>query len=58
VGWALGIGRVGAILGPLIAGALLASHMSYGMLFLLGAIAPVCATTAVFSKGRVYGRKI
>jgi AAHS family 4-hydroxybenzoate transporter-like MFS transporter len=58
VGWALGIGRVGAILGPLIAGALLASHMSYGMLFLLGAIAPVCATTAVFSMGRVYGRKI
>jgi len=57
VGWALGIGRIGAILGPLIAGALLASHMSYGVLFLLGAIAPVCATTAVFSMGRVYGRK-
>jgi len=55
VGWALGIGRIGAILGPLIAGALLAEHWSYGALFLLGAIAPVCATTAVFSMGRVYG---
>ena len=56
VGWALGIGRIGAILGPLIAGQLLAEHWSYGALFLLGAIAPVCATTAVFSMGRVYGK--
>jgi MFS transporter, AAHS family, 4-hydroxybenzoate transporter len=56
VGWALGIGRVGAILGPLIAGALLAEHWSYGALFLLGSVAPVCATTACFSMGRVYGR--
>ncbi len=56
VGWALGIGRVGAILGPLIAGALLAEHWSYGSLFLLGAAAPVCTTAACFSMGRVYGR--
>jgi AAHS family 4-hydroxybenzoate transporter-like MFS transporter len=56
VGWALGIGRFGAILGPLIAGFLLAAHMSYGMLFLLGALAPVCSTLAILGMGRVYGK--
>ncbi len=56
VGWALGIGRFGAILGPLIAGVLLGAHMSYGMLFLLGALAPVCSTLAILGMGRVYGK--
>ncbi|MGH6969310.1 MAG: hypothetical protein ACREEL_05135 [Stellaceae bacterium] len=56
VGWALGIGRIGGIIGPLIAGALLSAHMSYGLLFLLGAIAPLCSTAAVFGMGRVYRR--
>jgi AAHS family 4-hydroxybenzoate transporter-like MFS transporter len=54
VGWALGVGRIGGILGPLIAGALLSAHMSYTLLFLLGALAPLCAMIAVFSMGRVY----
>jgi AAHS family 4-hydroxybenzoate transporter-like MFS transporter len=54
VGWALAVGRIGGILGPLVAGALLAEHVSYGALFLLCAIAPVCATAAVFGMGRVY----
>lgn len=56
VGWALGIGRIGGILGPLIAAALLGAHMSYGLLFLLGAISPLVSTLAVFSMGRVYRR--
>jgi AAHS family 4-hydroxybenzoate transporter-like MFS transporter len=34
-GWALGIGRIGAIGGPLIGGALLAAHVSVQNLFLL-----------------------
>ncbi|HYL31707.1 MAG TPA: MFS transporter [Stellaceae bacterium] len=54
VGWALGIGRIGGILGPLIASALLAAHMSYGLLFLLGAISPLVSTIAVFGMGRIY----
>jgi MFS transporter, AAHS family, 4-hydroxybenzoate transporter len=34
-GWALGVGRIGAIAGPLIGGALLARHMSTQNLFLV-----------------------
>lgn len=34
-GWALGIGRIGAIAGPIIGGALLATHMPVQHLFLL-----------------------
>jgi MFS transporter, AAHS family, 4-hydroxybenzoate transporter len=54
-GWALGIGRIGGILGPLAAAALLEAHMANGTLFLLGAIAPLCATGAVVAMARVYG---
>jgi AAHS family 4-hydroxybenzoate transporter-like MFS transporter len=54
-GWALGIGRIGGILGPLAASALLQAHMANGTLFLLAAIAPLCATVAVVAMARVYG---
>jgi len=57
VGWALGIGRIGGIIGPLLAGALLARHMGYDMLFLLGALAPLCTTAAMFAMSRRYGGK-
>src|SRR5262249_50071819 len=43
VGWALGIGRFGAAVGPLIGSALLAAKTPVGKLFLLGAIPPACA---------------
>jgi AAHS family 4-hydroxybenzoate transporter-like MFS transporter len=48
VGWALGIGRFGAILAPLVGGALLASGIAAEMVFVL-AIAPtlVCAAVIV-----------
>jgi AAHS family 4-hydroxybenzoate transporter-like MFS transporter len=54
VGWSLGIGRIGAILGPLIAGALLAAQYPMQSLFMLGAIAPACACVACFTMGRNY----
>ena len=50
------MGCFGGFLGPLIGGALLAAHMSYSALFLLGAITPLCATIAVYSMGRAYRR--
>lgn len=45
-GWALGVGRVGSILGPLIGGVLIASGMSLRSLFVCAAI-PVAVTAAV-----------
>ncbi len=38
VGWALGVGRLGAVIGPLVAGYLIAGNMQLGWLFLLFAI--------------------
>jgi AAHS family 4-hydroxybenzoate transporter-like MFS transporter len=38
VGWALGIGRIGSILGPLIGGILLSQNFSTATIFLYGAI--------------------
>lgn len=53
-GWALGIGRIGGILGPLAAAALLEAHIANSALFLLGAIAPLCATGAIVAMARAY----
>jgi AAHS family 4-hydroxybenzoate transporter-like MFS transporter len=46
VGWALGIGRVGSIAGPLVGGALLALHWATGPLFLAAAVPALCAAAA------------
>jgi MFS transporter, AAHS family, 4-hydroxybenzoate transporter len=46
-GWALGIGRFGAVVGPLIGAALLAAKMPVATLFLLGAIPSACAALAL-----------
>jgi len=53
VGWALGIGRVGAIVGPLIGGALLDMKWSAGEVFLMAAAAALCAALAAFSLSRL-----
>jgi MFS transporter, AAHS family, 4-hydroxybenzoate transporter len=55
VGWALGIGRVGAIVGPLIGGALLDMKWSAGEVFLTAAAAALCAALAAFSLSRLAG---
>ncbi|BAM87550.1 4-hydroxybenzoate transporter [Bradyrhizobium oligotrophicum S58] len=48
MGWALGIGRIGSIVGPLIGGAMLASHVDVETLFVVAAIpALVAAATAL-----------
>src|ERR1700710_1314539 len=46
VGWALGIGRVGSIVGPLIGGALLSAKWSTGSVVLAAATAALCAAVA------------
>jgi AAHS family 4-hydroxybenzoate transporter-like MFS transporter len=55
VGWALGIGRVGSILGPLVGGALLIAKWSTQAVFMAAAIAALCAALAAFSLGRIAG---
>jgi len=55
VGWALGIGRVGSIVGPLVGGALLTMKWSTAAVFLAAAAAALCAALAAFSLGRLAG---
>lgn len=51
VGWALGIGRAGSILGPLVAGVLLAERWTTPSLFLLAAGPALLAAAAALSLG-------
>jgi AAHS family 4-hydroxybenzoate transporter-like MFS transporter len=47
VGWALGIGRIGSILGPLVAAGLLTLHVSVRGIFLVSAIPALVAAGAI-----------
>ena len=53
VGWALGVGRVGSIVGPLVGGVLLSLKWSAGEVFVVAALAALCAALAAFSLGRL-----
>jgi AAHS family 4-hydroxybenzoate transporter-like MFS transporter len=55
VGWALGIGRVGSIIGPLVGGVLLTMKWSAGAVFLAAAVAALCAALAAFCLSRLAG---
>jgi MFS transporter, AAHS family, 4-hydroxybenzoate transporter len=55
VGWALGIGRIGSIVGPLVGGALLSAKWSTGLVFLSAAAAALCAALAAFCLSRLAG---
>lgn len=55
VGWALGIGRVGSIIGPLVGGALMTAKWSTGSVFMAAATAALCAALAAFSLSRLAG---
>ena len=55
VGWALGIGRVGSIIGPLVGGALMTMKWSTGAVFVAAAAAALCAALAAFSLSRIAG---
>ena len=55
VGWALGIGRVGSIVGPLVGGVLLSMKWSAAEVFMTAAGAAFCAALAAFSLSRLAG---
>jgi MFS transporter, AAHS family, 4-hydroxybenzoate transporter len=52
VGWALGVGRVGSIIGPLLGGMLLSHQLAASRLFLAAAIPVFVAAAAAFFAGR------
>jgi AAHS family 4-hydroxybenzoate transporter-like MFS transporter len=55
VGWALGIGRVGSIIGPLVAGVLIDQKWTTGALFMAAAAAAACAALASLLLSRLAG---
>ena len=55
VGWALGIGRVGSIVGPLVGGMLLTMKWSAASVFMAAAGAAMCAALAAFWISRLAG---
>jgi len=55
VGWALGIGRIGSIIGPLAGGVILARQAGVETLFMSAAIPAVLAAIAAFALSRIAG---
>ena len=49
IGWAIGIGRIGSILGPLMGAAMLALHWRIERLFLVSGVPAMCAALAAFA---------
>jgi MFS transporter, AAHS family, 4-hydroxybenzoate transporter len=47
IGWALAIGRLGSIIGPVVGGILLSRHLSFDTLFLLAATLAVAAALGI-----------
>lgn len=56
VGWALGVGRFGAIAGPLVAGKLMAAGIDLGHLFWLAIIPTLICAVAVMLLGQAVNR--
>lgn len=52
VGFALGIGRIGSILGPVVGGLLLAAQMPLKTLFMIGALPALVAAVAIWGLTR------
>lgn len=57
VSWALGVGRIGSILGAMTGGLLLGAVHSVGLAFAIFAVPAVVAGTAMLVNGWVYRRK-
>lgn len=53
VGWALGIGRIGSVVGPVFGGIMLSLHLPLTTLFLAGAAPSLIGSAAIFLMGRV-----
>jgi AAHS family 4-hydroxybenzoate transporter-like MFS transporter len=48
IGWCLGVGRVGSIVGPILGGVMLKLNWSPRAIFLAGAIPALCAAAATY----------
>lgn len=57
MGWSLGIGRIGSVIGPLIGGALLARNWPGPDLLLVGALPAVVAAVAAFGMMRLFAAR-
>jgi AAHS family 4-hydroxybenzoate transporter-like MFS transporter len=57
VGWALGIGRIGAVIGPVIGGILIAQHVTTPTLFMIAGAVSLGAGAAVFGIARIIRRR-
>jgi len=55
VGWALGVGRVGSIVGPVLAGSLLSLGWHPREILLAGTVPALCATLAIMATARLRG---
>jgi AAHS family 4-hydroxybenzoate transporter-like MFS transporter len=55
VGWALGVGRIGSIVGPMIGGFMLSMNWTPQQIFMTGAVPALCAAAAVFISGHWQG---
>jgi AAHS family 4-hydroxybenzoate transporter-like MFS transporter len=55
VGWALGVGRIGSIVGPLVGGMLMTMKWSTASVFMAAAAAALCAALAAFWLSRLAG---
>jgi AAHS family 4-hydroxybenzoate transporter-like MFS transporter len=55
VGWALGVGRVGSIIGPFIGGLMLAAQWTPQQIFMAGAVPALCAAAAVIASVKLLG---
>ena len=51
VGWSMGVGRVGGVLGPVLGGLLIGAGVAAPMLFLLTAAVALCAAVAAWTMG-------
>lgn len=52
ISWALGIGRLGSVVGALVGGALLSANISFPLLFAIVAAPAAVASLAIFACGR------
>jgi MFS transporter, AAHS family, 4-hydroxybenzoate transporter len=52
VGWALGIGRIGSVVGPIFGGIMLSLHLPLTTVFLAGAVPSLAGSVAIFLMGR------
>ena len=53
VGWALGVGRIGSIVGPVLGGVMLSLHWNLQQIFLAGTVPALCAGLAVLAASRL-----